>query len=107
MKKLLAIILLFPFFLSNAIAQDKENKELDEQKYIQEAIEFFVNAPSFKDLEKIEDKDLRYCEETFLINYMRRDFTQEENNKCRELFAKRIESEIIFKKEALKKRWIY
>jgi hypothetical protein len=69
---------------------------------VQEQIEYFKSAPSFYDLEKIEDLDLRYCEETFLMAYMRRDFTKEENDKCRELFTKRIEAEYYYKKNAEK-----
>ncbi|MDR1987948.1 MAG: hypothetical protein LBQ24_04275 [Candidatus Peribacteria bacterium] len=74
--------------------------------YVQEQIEYFKSAPSFADLEKIEDKDLRYCEETFLVAYMRRDFTQEENEKCRNLFARRIEAEYYYKKYVLENRGV-
>jgi hypothetical protein len=36
--------------------------------------------------------------------YMRRNFTEEGNNECRELFAKRIEAEMIYKKYVLENR---
>lgn len=75
--------------------------------YIQANIEYFQNAPSFADLENIEDENVKYCETTFLEAYMRRPFTQEEINKCRELFSKRIEAEMIYKKYVSWNRGIY
>ncbi|MDR2411152.1 MAG: hypothetical protein LBD88_00660 [Candidatus Peribacteria bacterium] len=93
MKKILAFLALLTLTLSVASAD-----------YIQDSIEYFKNAPNFVDLEKIEDEHLRYCEEVFLIAYMRRNFTEEENNECRELFAKRIEAEMVYKKYVLNNR---
>ncbi|MDR2640321.1 MAG: hypothetical protein LBC61_03155, partial [Candidatus Peribacteria bacterium] len=71
MKKILAFLILVSSVFGIARAD-----------YVQEQVEYFKSAPSFVDLEKIEDKDLKYCEEVFLMAYMRREFTQEENNKC-------------------------
>jgi hypothetical protein len=99
MKKIIFtvfILLAFSFQLSATFAD-----------YIQEQVEYFKNAPSFTDLEKIENKHLRYCEEVFLMAYMRRNFTEKENNECRELFAKRIEAEMIYKNYVLENRGIY
>ncbi|MDR3150741.1 MAG: hypothetical protein LBU14_03955 [Candidatus Peribacteria bacterium] len=96
MKKILVFLTLIILTLSVTNAD-----------YIQDSIEYFKNAPNFADLEKIEDENLRYCEEVFLMVYMRRNFTEEENNECRELFAKRIEAEMIYKKYVLENRGVY
>jgi hypothetical protein len=37
---------------------------------------------------------------------MRRDFTQEENEKCRNLFVRRIEAEYYYKKYVLENRGV-
>ncbi|MDR1945271.1 MAG: hypothetical protein LBQ59_04330 [Candidatus Peribacteria bacterium] len=97
MKKILISFTLLLSTLAIASADD----------YLQDSIEYFKNAPSFADLEKIEDEHLRYCEEIFLMAYMRREFTEEENNECRELFARRIEAEYNYKKYVLENREVY
>jgi len=67
----------------------------------------FINSPSWEDLVNIVDEDTRYCEETFLRAYMRRDFTESENERCRNIFAEKIEAEMNYKYWVLKERGIY
>lgn len=103
MKKIIISLLLVFSFLPIAIAEDS----FDYSNYtLDSSPESFINAPSGEDLEKITDTKLRYCEETFLKAYMRRDFTNEENEKCREVFARRIEAEMNFKNKVFSERWI-
>lgn len=101
MKKILSIVVALFIFSANAIAEDS----FDYSNYqVDSSPESFLNAPSAEDLKKITDPHLRYCEEVFLKAYMRREFTEEENELCRDLFAMRIESELNFKKQALQNR---
>ncbi|MDR0772182.1 MAG: hypothetical protein LBF15_03995 [Candidatus Peribacteria bacterium] len=100
MKKLLYIFILLAFSF-------QVSASFDDEAYIQEQIEYFKSAPSVYDLENIKDKKTRYCEAVFLVAYMRREFTEEENNKCRNLFARRIEAEYYYKEYVLKQREIY
>lgn len=72
-----------------------------------EAIDSFINSPSFEDLDKIEDPKIRFCEETYLEAYMRREFTEKENKICGDFFVKKMEAEYLFKKKVLEERWIY
>lgn len=102
MKKLFAILVLLSATFNISIAENN----IDTTEYLADSIEFFKNAPDADDLDKITDPTLRYCEETFLKAYMRREFTQEENNTCRELFTKRIEAELNYKNSALDLRWV-
>ena len=75
--------------------------------YLEDSINSFKNSPSAKDLENIQDPDLRYCEETFLKAYMRREFTKEENDKCRDIFSSKIEAELNYKTKAMQERGVY
>ena len=96
MKKLLITITLFLSFFNLAIAETDES-----------IINNFINSPSAEDLDKIIDPSLRYCEEVFLKAYMRREFTEDENYKCRDVFARKIEAELSYKMSTLKQRWVY
>jgi len=67
----------------------------------------FINSPSWNELVNIVDEDIKYCEETFLRAYMRREFTEIENEKCRNIFARKIEAEMEYKYWVLNEREIY
>lgn len=67
----------------------------------------FINSPNRDDLVNIVDNDIRYCEQIFLEAYMRREFTIEENEKCRNIFARKIEAEMNYKYQMLFEREIY
>lgn len=96
MKKIFLVILSFSLLFSIASAD-----------FESEAIKSFKNSPSFEDLDEIKNPIVRYCEETYLKAYMRREFTDFENSICGDFFAKKMEAEYIFKKTVLEERWIY
>ena len=88
MKKILSIVVALFIFSANAIAEDS----FDYSNYqVDSSPESFLNAPSAEDLKKITDPHLRYCEEVFLKAYMRREFTEEENELCRDWWKKKSE----------------
>lgn len=70
-------------------------------------ISSFINSVNTSELLSIEDDNLRYCEQVFLKVYMRREFTQAENDLCRDIFTQKIESEMDYKKYILSNRGIY
>lgn len=74
---------------------------------IEESILRFENSPSYADLEKITDEKTRFCEEIFLDAYRRRDFTEEENKICSDIFEQKIEDELNYMKAVFLARWIY
>ena len=65
---------------------------------IEESILRFENSPSYADLEKITDEKTRFCEEIFLDAHRRRDFTEEENKICSDIFEQKIEDELNYMK---------
>jgi len=67
----------------------------------------FVTSPNKDDLVIIKNTEIRECEQIFLEAYMRREFSETENQKCRNIFAKKIEDEIDYKINVLKDRGIY
>lgn len=75
--------------------------------YIYISISSFISSVNSSELSSIEDDNLRNCEEVFLKAYMRREFTQEENELCRDIFAQKIEAEMDYKKYVLSNRGIY
>ncbi len=96
MKKIILITLLSLFILYSANANFEED-----------SISNFVNSPSFEDLEKIKDPITRFCEETYLKAYMRREFSELENIICSDFFAKKQEEEFLYKSYFSNERGIY
>lgn len=97
MKKFLFLFLSI-FILSSFTSADFSEKE---------SIERFINSPSFADLDFIVDHKTRFCEETFLEAYRRREFTEKENEICSDFFERKIEDELNYIKSVLDERWIY
>lgn len=91
MKKILVLLILFllSFNLTNADFSE------------------FIKSPNENNLNQIKDIKTRYCEAVFLRAYMRREFSDFENRKCRNIFARKIEAEMDYKKYVFKERGIY
>lgn len=97
MKKVVFVLLIFVSFF------DISNWFYDNS----ESIKRFINSPSYSELEYLKDLEIKYCEEVFLDAYRRRDFSEEENFVCRDIFSQKIEDELNYKKSVLKERWVY
>lgn len=108
MKKLLlsAVVLsllLFPKFLN---AHYDENLEKD--PIFMEEVYNFIDSADLSDVEYISDEEnISYCEEIYLEATRRRDYTQEEENLCGELFDKKNQEEISYKKYMLNNRELF
>jgi len=66
---------------------------------VNEQINSFVNSPSLSDIDKISDKKLRVCQQVFLEAFMRREFTDNENLLCSDIFERNIEAIIEYEKK--------
>ena len=75
--------------------------------YESESIDRFINSPSYEKLQFITDERQRFCEETFLDAYRRREFSEEENLICSDIFERKIEDELNYKKQVFSERWVY
>lgn len=75
--------------------------------YTTDSINNFKNSVSASELNSIEDKKTRVCEEIFLRAFMRREFTDKENLVCSDIFEIKIEAQMNFMRYALWNRWIY
>ena len=75
--------------------------------YFTESFENFINSPSVEELNSIEDANLKYCEQVFLEAYMRREFTEDENILCSDIFEEKIEDNLNYIKYVFRKRGIY
>lgn len=67
----------------------------------------FVNSVNTSEINSIEDKNLAYCEEIFLKAYMRREFTEDENLKCSDIFEVKIEAQLNYMNYVMWNRGIY
>jgi len=67
----------------------------------------FIDSPDKDDLISIEDENVRYCEEIYLRFSRRWWFTTEQNEKCRNVFARKIEAEMEYKRMVFSLRWVY
>lgn len=75
--------------------------------YYKDSISSFVNSISQNEISSIENLKLRFCEETFLKAYMRRDFTKDENTICRDIFTQKIEAEMNYMRYVFDERGLY
>ncbi|MDF1682564.1 MAG: hypothetical protein P1U46_02170 [Patescibacteria group bacterium] len=86
MKKIILFFFLFSLFSTNVSA------------YLPLTVSDFINSVNKDELSSIEDENLKKCEEIFLRAYMRREFTQEENDSCSDIFEQKIEAEMDYKR---------
>lgn len=75
--------------------------------YFMDSVNSFINSVSVSELNSIEDKKTRVCEEIFLRYYMRRNFAEKENLVCSDIFEVKIEAHMNFMRFTLWNRWIY
>ena len=75
--------------------------------YYTESINSFISSPNASEIVSIEDKNLAYCENIFLRAYMRRKFTDIENQKCSDVFEQKIEAQMNYMKHVMWQRGIY
>ena len=75
--------------------------------YFTDSVNSFINSPSVEELNSIEDENQKYCEEVFLRAYMRRDFTDIENEKCSDVFEQKIEAQLNYMKYMSWERGVY
>lgn len=93
MKKLFVFIFLtFSFF------------SVTKANYLEDSINRFINSPSYFDLEFIEDPTIRFCEESYLDAYRKREFTDLENMICSDFFEMKIEDELNYIRHVLSER---
>ncbi|MDD2907390.1 MAG: hypothetical protein PHH98_01995 [Candidatus Gracilibacteria bacterium] len=99
MKKILLFFVLISYlFLNfNLVGAD----------YLGDSISRFKNSVSANELNSIEDKKQYFCEKTFLIAFMRRPFTENENLICSDIFEQKIEDQMNFMSFVLGNRGIY
>lgn len=75
--------------------------------YFSDSVKNFINSPSVLELNSIEDEKMQYCEQIFLEAYMRREFSENENIVCGDVFSKKIEDNLNYMKYVYSKRGIY
>ncbi|MDD3145350.1 MAG: hypothetical protein PHV23_04535 [Candidatus Gracilibacteria bacterium] len=75
--------------------------------YTTDSINSFKNSVSASELNSIEDKKTRVCEEIFLRAFMRREFSDKENLVCSDIFEVKIEAQMNFMRYVLENRGIY
>lgn len=62
-----------------------------------EHIKWFMNSPDKADLDRIENKIIRRCEEIYIEATRRREYTELELKYCSEVFEIKREQEIAYK----------
>jgi len=72
--------------------------------YNTDSVNSFKNSISAYELNSIEDKKTRVCEEIFLRAFMRREFTDKENLVCSDIFEVKIEAQMNFMRYVLENR---
>lgn len=96
MKKLIITFFVF-FFATLSVSAD----------YYTQSINSFITSPSVDELDSIEDSNLKYCEEAFLKAFMRREFTDQENNLCSDIFEQKIEDQMNYMRYVMWERGVY
>lgn len=99
MKKFLIFLVLIISSFISVVAVNAD--------YLTDSINSFKNSVSASELNSIEDKKIRVCEEIFLRAFMRREFNEKENLVCSDIFEVKIEAQMNFMRYALWNRWIY
>jgi hypothetical protein len=75
--------------------------------YHSESINAFINSPSRTDLDSIENKITRHCEQVYLEATRRREYTQLELKYCSDIFKIKRQQEIDYMTYMLRNRGIY
>ena len=106
MKKIRYIMITFLLFINTSFATAEFNKDLIDIYFIENVIAF-INSPSKEDLKNIKDENERYCETVYLEVTRRREYTEEELNKCANHFEMKKEQERAYMKYIRIKRKLF
>ena len=101
MKKILFIFLSLILWVSHAFSY-----AFDEDTYLQNSIQNFINSPSASEIENIQDPKQRYCEQVYLEASHRRSYTQQELSVCRDIFSIKNEDESNYMRYVLGERGV-
>ena len=72
-----------------------------------QSVDSFIDSVNVDELDSVEWDNSRYCEQVYLEANRRREFTQDELEKCRDIFSIKNEEEINYMKYVIWERWIY
>lgn len=75
--------------------------------YYPESINAFITSPNKSDLDSIENKITRHCEQVYLEATRRREYTELELKYCSDIFAIKRQQEIDYMTYMLRNRGIY
>jgi hypothetical protein len=102
-KNLLSFILLVLVFVSSSFSTNAYFYS----DYYFESINSFINSPNASEIDSIENKVIRHCEQVYLEATRRRDYTELELKYCSNIFEIKRQEELDYMTYMFRNRGIY
>ncbi|MFK7779744.1 MAG: hypothetical protein QM490_01230 [Candidatus Gracilibacteria bacterium] len=100
-KTFLSIIFLFSLFAS------LPSNAYFYSEYYNESVNAFINSPNLDEINNIENKIVRHCEQVYLEATRRREYTELELKYCSDIFQIKRQQEMDYMTYMFRNRGIY